>query len=296
MRRREYAGSMNAGHPVVRLVTAAHLPDLLPDDQELLHALRRRGVETAVDVWDDPDVDWAAAPLTVVRSVHDYHLRRDDFIAWIDRIEPLTRVVNPPEIIRWNSHKSYLRRLADSGIATVPTAWARQGEPVDLGELMAARSWPEAIVKPAVSASAHATLKVGAANLAAGNAHLAELLRSVDALVQPYLYEFETKGETSVIWLGGEQTHSVRRPPGIHIPHGAMMGVPLEPPQAELDFARTVYEWIAPEPLYARVDVLDSPAYGLCLLELELVEPALYLGHDTAFADTFAAAVCRLLE
>jgi hypothetical protein len=286
---------MNTPQPVVRLVTAAHLPDLLPDDQELLHALRRRGVETAVDVWDDPAVDWATAPLTVVRSVHDYHLRRDDFIAWIDRIEAVTRVCNPPEIIRWNSHKSYLRRLAESGIATVPTAWARQGEPVDLGELMAARSWSEVIVKPAVSASAHATLKVGGANLAAGRAHLTELLRSVDALVQPYLYEFETKGETSVIWLGGEQTHSVRRPPGIHIPYGAMMGTPMDAPQHELDFARTVYEWIAPEPLYARVDVLDTRDHGLCLLELELVEPALYLGHSTAFADTFAAAVCKLL-
>ncbi len=286
---------MDERQPLVRLVTAAHLPDLLPDDQELLHALRRRGVATAVDVWDDPAVDWASAPLTVVRSVHDYHLRRDAFIAWIDRIEPLTRVFNQPEIIRWNSHKSYLRRFAESGIAIAPTAWARRGEPADLGELMAARAWPEVIVKPAVSASAHGTLKVGPANLAAGRAHLTALLRSVDALVQPYLYEFESKGETSVIWLGGEQTHSVRRPPGIHIPHGAMLGRPFDPPQAELDFARTVYERIAPEPLYARIDVLDTRAYGLCLLELELVEPALYLGHSRAVADAFAAAVCRLL-
>jgi hypothetical protein len=286
---------MNERQPVVRLVTAAHLPELLPDDQELLHALRRRGVATEIAVWDDPAVDWAAAPLTVVRSVHDYHLRRPDFIAWIDRIEALTRVCNAPETIRWNSHKSYLRRIAQDGIATVPTAWARQGESVDLGELMAARSWSEVIVKPAVSASAHATLKVGRADLAAGRAHLTDLLRAGDALVQPYLYEFETKGETSVIWLGGAQTHSVRRPAGIHIPHGAMLGRPLDPPPAELDFARTVYEWIAPEPLYARIDVLDTRDYGLCLLELELVEPALYLGHSSAIADTFATAVCRLL-
>lgn len=282
--------------PSVRLVTAAHLPDLLPDDRELLHALRRRGIDTAVGVWDDPAVDWASAPLTVVRSVHDYHLRRDAFIAWVDRIEPLTRVFNQPEIIRWNSHKSYLRRFAERGIATVPTAWVRQGEPADLGELMAARAWSEAIVKPAVSASAHATLKVGSANLAAGRAHLAELLRAGDALVQPYLYEFESKGETSVIWLAGAQTHSVRRPPGIHVPHGAMLGRPLNPPRAELDFARTVYERIAPEPLYARVDVLDTRDYGLCLLELELIEPALYFGPSPGFADTLAAAIEGLLE
>jgi hypothetical protein len=86
--------------PAVRLVTCAHLPDLAPDDQELLHALRRKDVVTEVAVWDDPGVDWSAAPVTVVRSVFDYHLRHDEFIAWLDAVEPQTLVQNPPEIIR----------------------------------------------------------------------------------------------------------------------------------------------------------------------------------------------------
>jgi hypothetical protein len=283
--------------PSVRLVTAPHLPDLVPDDRELLYALRRRGLATEVAVWDDPALDWAAAPVTVVRSVFDYHLRRDAFIAWVDRVEPLTRLYNAPRTIRWNSHKSYLRRLAESGVATVPTAWAHRGERVDLGALMAARGWPEVVVKPAVSASAHGTLKVGAANLAAGGAHLAALLRASDVLVQPYLYEFESVGETSLIWLGGEQTHSVRRPSGLHSPHSEdHLGEPYQPRPAELAFARSVYERVAPEPLYARVDVLDTRAHGLVLLELELVEPALYLLHSRAAADTLAAAVHGLVN
>ncbi len=283
--------------PSVRLVTAAHVPDLAPDDRELLYALRRRGVATEIAVWDDSALDWAAAPVTVVRSVFDYHLRRDEFVAWVDRVEPLTRLYNAPGTIRWNSHKSYLRRLAASGIATVPTAWAQQGEQVDLGALMAVRAWPEVVVKPAVSASAHGTLKVGAANLAEGRAHLAELLRSTDVLVQPYLYEFETVGETSLIWLGGEQTHSVRRPSGLHSPHSVEhLGELYRPRPAELAFARAVYAWVAPEPLYARVDVLDTRAHGLLLLELELVEPALYLLLSTAAADRLAAATHGLVN
>ena len=283
--------------PAVRLVTAAHLPDLAPDDQELLHALRRRGVTTEVAVWDDPAVDWAAAPVTVVRSVFDYHLRRDEFVAWVDRVEPLTQLFNPPEIIRWNSHKSYLLRLAESGIPTIPTEYAYQGRPLDLGAVMAARNWPEVVVKPAVAASAHGALKVTAADVPAGQAHLDALLRSVDALVQPYLYDFETTGETSVIWLGGKQTHSVRRPSGMHSTlEVAHVGAPLDPLPAEVDFARTAYEWIAPEPLYARIDVLNTRDHGLLLLELELVEPALYLRHSAAIADTFAAAVQSLAE
>ena len=282
--------------PAVRLVTAAHLPELALDDRALLHALRRRGIATGVAVWDDPAVDWAAAPVTVVRSVFDYHLRREAFIAWVDRVEPLTRLCNAPATIRWNSHKSYLRGLAESGVATVPTAWARQGHPFDLGAVMAARGWSAAIVKPAVSASAHGTMQVGPTGLGEGQIHLDGLLRSTDALVQPYLAEFERKGETSVIWLGGVQTHSVLRPAGLHAPPEAMRGRPVDPPPAELAFARTVYDRIRPEPLYARIDLLDTRDYGLCLLELELIEPALYLSQSAAIADTLAAAIERLLN
>src|SRR4051812_41184680 len=100
--------------PLVRLVTCSSLPDLVVDDQELLHELRRREVPVEVAVWDDPDVDWSAAPVTVIRSVFDYHLRRNEFLGWLDRVEPLTAVHNSPEIIRWNSHKSYLKKVAES--------------------------------------------------------------------------------------------------------------------------------------------------------------------------------------
>ncbi|WP_441245524.1 ATP-grasp domain-containing protein [Kitasatospora sp. McL0602] len=283
--------------PSVRLVTAAHLPELAPDDQELLHALGRLGVATEVVVWDDPAVDWSLAPVTVIRSVFDYHLRHPEFMAWLDRIEPLTSVQNAAEIIRWNSHKSYLTRVAEAGFPIIPTEWVRQGETGDLAAILGGRGWETGVVKPAVSASAHETLMVEKADLAEGQAHLDRLAAQGDVLVQPYLHDFTTVGETSVIWLGGEQTHSVRRPSGMHTSlEVAHVGAPLAPSREELDFARAVYDWITPAPLYARVDILNTADHGLLLLELELVEPALYLRHSTSIADRFAKAVERLLH
>lgn len=278
----------------VHLVTAAHLPDLAPDDQELLRALERLGVRTEVVVWDDMAVDWSAAPVTVVRSVFDYHLRREEFISWVNRVEPLTSLYNPPDIVRWNSHKSYLRRLSEEGLPTIPTEWAARGSNVDLAAVLAARSWPEAVVKPAVSASAHGTVKVAVGNLDEAQEHLDNLTRHGDALIQPYLYEFEARGETSVIWLDGEQTHCVRRPSGMHTSlKVAHVGAPLDPSVDELRLAERAYEWIEPAPLYARIDLLNTRDYGPLVLELELVEPALYLRHSVALADRFAAAVLR---
>ncbi|WP_051772452.1 ATP-grasp domain-containing protein [Saccharothrix sp. NRRL B-16314] len=283
--------------PSVRLVTAAHLPDLAPDDQELLHALRRAGVETDVAVWDDPAVDWSEAAVTVIRSVFDYHLRSDEFLAWVDRVEPLTSLQNSPEIIRWNSHKSYLKAVSEAGFPIIPTEWVERGKSVDLPSVLAARGWPEAVVKPAISASAHGALKVSADNHDEAQAHLDGLVDKVDALVQPYLYDFETTGESSVIWLGGEQTHAVRRPSGMHTSlEVAHVGAPLQPAAEEVALATAVYDWITPKPLYARIDLLNTKDHGLLVLELELVEPALYLRHSTAIADKFAAGVQRLLS
>lgn len=282
--------------PWVRLVTCAHLPNLAVDDQELLHELQRQGVPTEVAVWDDPAVDWSAAPVTVVRSVFDYHLRRQEFLEWLDHAETQTLIKNPPEVIRWNSHKFYLRQVQADGFPVIDTEWLTQNEPADIKEIMIRRAWPEIVVKPAVSASAHGALKVTADNLDDGQAHTDGLLNDGDALVQPYLYEFETIGETSVIWLCGAQTHCVRRPSGLHSTlEQAHVGAPLKPSAEERELAQAVYASIQSTLLYARIDLINTREYGLLLLELELLEPALYLRHSREIVERFASTILGLV-
>jgi hypothetical protein len=116
-------------------------------------------------------------------------------------------------------------------------------------------------------------------------------------MVQPYLEEIELEGETSIIWLAGRRTHAARRPSGLHSTiDQAREGSPLVPQPEEVALATRVYDTVQPPPLYARVDMVDSADAGLLLLELELIEPALYLRHSPAPVSIFADGIVRLLE
>jgi hypothetical protein len=282
---------------LVRLVTSAGFPDLAVEDQELLVELRSRGIRTEAAVWDDPSVDWAEAGLCVLRSVYDYHLRRDEFLAWVDVASTRTVLRNDAETIRWNSHKSYLTELEQAGLPVIETVWLDPAGSVDLGVLCKERGWSDAVVKPAVSASAHETLMFSARDPEAAQRHAERLLDQGDVMVQPYLHEIERTGETSVIWLGGRRTHAARRPSGLHSTiEEARAGTPVVPTREEVELATRVYEIVEPTPLYARVDIVETESRGLLLLELELVEPALYLRHSPAAVSVFADGIVRLLE
>jgi glutathione synthase/RimK-type ligase-like ATP-grasp enzyme len=282
---------------MVRLVTSSDFADLAVDDRELLFELQSRDIPTEAAVWDDPDVDWAESSVCVLRSVYDYHLRRDEFLAWADLVSSQSVLRNSIETVRWNSHKSYLAELDAAGLPVIETEWFLAGDPVDIETVCKQRQWTEAIVKPAVSASAHETLRFSTADPEGAQRHAERLLGEGDVMVQPYLEEIEHEGETSIIWLAGRRTHAARRPSGLHSTiEEARQGTPLVPRQEEVALATKVYEAIQPPPLYARVDMVDSAAAGLLLLELELIEPALYLRHSPAAVSIFADGIVRLLE
>src|SRR4030095_12046640 len=101
----------------VALVTCPELPQMDADTQWLLAALKKKSVHITPAVWDDPNVDWAAFDLAVVRSCWDYASRRDEFLAWAERVAHL---VNPAPVLTWNTNKQYLSDLADSGIPIIP--------------------------------------------------------------------------------------------------------------------------------------------------------------------------------
>ena len=135
----------------VALVTAAvaraHDADLGPTER----ALRALGLSTAVVDWDDPEVDWSAFGLALVRSPWDYTQRLDEYLAWIDRAGAATRVVNEPAVLRWCSDKHYLAELTERGAPVIPTTFVHPGDAIVLPEA------PEFVVKPAVSAGSRDT-------------------------------------------------------------------------------------------------------------------------------------------
>jgi hypothetical protein len=263
--------------------------------------LEALGVEVAIESWDGP-ADWAAFDRVVIRSTWDYTWRRDEFIAWAHAAGD--RLRNSPELIEWNSDKRYLGDLAAAGLEVVPTAFAGPGDPAPLLE-------GEVVVKPAVSAGARDTGRFGQGAHDEARA-LVERIQAGGgtAMVQPYLPAADTTGETAVVFIAGAVSHVLHkkavlapdevaplRPGGIEAaeamfdPDLVTAGVASD---AQLETARSVMEHVGSRfgtPLYARVDMLAGPAGEPVLLELEAVEPNLYLETAPAAAGRLAEAI-----
>jgi glutathione synthase/RimK-type ligase-like ATP-grasp enzyme len=283
--------------PVV-LATSAALPGLHHDDEPLLDALSAAGVPWRVLAWDDPSVDWAAAALVVIRSTWDYVPRRAEFVAWARRVGSVTTLWNPAEVVAWNTDKRYLRRLAGAGVDIVPTRWLDRGDRAALPALLEEAGWSEAVVKPAVSAGAIGTVRCTRSEAAALQDHLDGLLETGDVMVQPYVAGVETEGEISVVWIDGALTHAMRKLPlegdfRVQEEFGGRYA------RTELDdglraAAQAVIDLMDPACRYARVDLVPGPQGQRWLIEIELVEPQLFLRHEPSAATRLADAIATV--
>lgn len=266
--------------PRVALATYNKLPELSPDDQLFRGALKERGVEALPAVWDDPAVDWCSFDAIIVRSCWDYHLRHDAFMRWIDaRASEDVVVWNPPALLRWNSDKQYLRELEARGVPVVTTQWVEQGAATSLADIAASTGWREVVVKPAISASAHATWR---ASLPPSHEDAARFEREVverTVLVQPLIEEVARDGELSLVFLGETFSHAVVKRPrsgDFRVQHEHGGSADLVDVSAEVIAQAANALAAAPAPtLYARVDgCLVNDAFEL--MELELLEPSLF--------------------
>lgn len=290
----------------IALVTCSALPDLDPDELLLKSGLEAEGFDVASCVWSDDSVDWAAYDLVVVRSPWDYTERHDEFIAWAKRVEALTTLLNPADIIEWNSDKRYLRDLLGAGVPVVPTVFL---EPDGLTEWEPPAGFAEYVIKPAVSAGSRDTMRyVASESMDAPRAHAQRLLdENRVVMIQPYLEAVDTVGETALIFMGGEFSHSIRKGPMLaaNIEGERVEGLyvvetidPRIPTEAEHEAARQVLATIpggADRVLYARVDLIPGRDGEPLLLELELTEPSLFFAkHESAAANMVRAITARL--
>ena len=244
----------------VALATSEQWPQLSQDDAGLASALRDTGVDARPVVWSDASVDWRAFDAVIVRSCWDYHLRPDAFAEWIDALP--VPLFNPPRVIRWNMHKSYLLDLASKGIRIPRTEIAR-----------------DVIVKPAISASAH-------------NTHL---MRG-EVIVQEFVEEIVSDGEWSIVFFDRRFSHAVKKVPkqGDFRVQEELGGsvLTLAPPAHVVAEAARIISEVEGELLYARVDVVDR-SKGVTLMELELVEPVLFLKSAPDLTRRFAEAIAN---
>jgi hypothetical protein len=282
------------------LATCSDYPHLVEDDTPLLlEGLRRQGVAAEAVVWDDPTVDWSAFSAAIVRSTWDYSYRREEFLAWVDRVSTSTQLWNPPDVVRWNSHKRYLKELADLGIPSIPTAWLDRGDAVDLPLLMEQQGWDEVVIKPTVNAGARETLRVNRTQVATGQAHLDRLLPQREMAVQPFLPSILTEGELSLVFLAGEFSHAICKRPAprdyrIQKKFGGSKVV-VTPTAAACRVAEQTLAAIAHPLLYSRVDLVRD-RHRWCVIELEAIEPSLYLLQVPNQLETAIAALLGFMQ
>ncbi|WP_084128544.1 RimK family alpha-L-glutamate ligase [Demequina sp. NBRC 110055] len=275
----------------IAIVTTVDLEVPDADEQLLLPHLP----EAELVAWDDPAVDWSAYDVAILRSTWNYTERLEEFRTWAGKASAVTRLVNPLETLVWNTDKRYLDDLAERGIPVVPTLFVAPGD-----EVVADAVAGSVVVKPSVGAgSAGAGLFHD--DPAAALAHVASLHSDGRiAMVQPYLSQVDTHGETALIYLGGRFSHAARKAAILSRGMSWSTGLyadekitPCKPTDAERTLADRVVATLPAGLAYARVDLLPTDD-GPVLLELELTEPSLFLGMDPE-APARAAAVFRAL-
>jgi O-ureido-D-serine cyclo-ligase len=269
--------------------------DLAP----LRAALAALGIPSEIAFWDDGSVDWAAFDLVVVRSPWDYFRRRGAFLGWAERTAAVTRLMNPVDVLRWNTDKRYLAELEAAGLPITPTTFVEPGARLDAVDLPAG----DIVVKPSVSAGSNDTERHPAGERESALAHVRRLVDAGrTAMVQPYMRAVDDAGETALLFFGSAFSHAIRKGPILR--DGAVEMVeglyatedisPREPTAGERALAERALD-AAPGGrsglLYARVDLVPDADGNPRILEVEMTEPSVFLASARGAAERFAAAI-----
>jgi O-ureido-D-serine cyclo-ligase len=284
-----------------------------PDWPLLRQALADTGVAASTRVWTDPDVPWHEFDLVVANGAWDNIHRPAEFLAWVATVAETTPMVNSPDVLRWNLDKRYLAALSDAGVATVPTTWLtpdpaldprEPGEPGEPG-LGLPPGTSEFVVKPTISGGGFETARYRAGDAQAAQAAQAaraHIQRLLDAgrtvMIQPYQAAVDAQGEAGLIFLGGRYSHAIGKGPLLRVAAGPQSRLweheeigALTPTEAQLESAHLALaaaEHLVGPTTYARVDLVSTADGTPAVLELELLDPALFFETLPSAATRFA--------
>ncbi|MGC5616008.1 ATP-grasp domain-containing protein [Georgenia sp. Z1491] len=295
--------------PVVTLATWSGAPELSDDERELPAALRARGIDVRVRVWDDPTVDWSEAGLVVVRGVRDYAQKLDQFLTWT---KSLHRVLNHPDVMEWNTDKHYLLELEKRGMPIIPTQWLEPD--VGYSKHQIHTRMPadgDFVVKPAVSSGGRGTGRYTSTDAASRQEAILHVDRQLrkgrTVMVQRYLDQIDREGEISLIYFNGLSEHMVVKEPMLHPSFRSVDDVheevasSREASEEEWRWGerirRAIHGYIKDrlgrdeQLLYCRVDLVRDGKGGFYVMEISLIDGSLYLGAVDDGLEAFADAI-----
>ena len=266
------------------------------ESRDLLAFLSGKGVDVTAVFWNNPGVQWKEYDVVIIKAPWDYHENLTDFINWLDMLADLNiKVLNPVEVVKWNSNKRYLLEIADKCLTVIQSAYLEKGASFD-ARYFDQFNTDKLVIKPCVSAGAKNTIILEKANVEARKDEVNALLAEEDFLVQPFIPEIR-EGEWSFLFFNGSYSHSVLKTPKqgdfrVQHYHGGSISFPAPEPL----FIAQASEYLKAAPaqtLYARVDgVIKDGAFQL--MELEMIEPYLYLDGDNQRFENYYNALVAL--
>lgn len=269
-----------------------YVSNIFEEDRLLTEALNSLGFSVHRTNWDDPEMDWSTTRFAVFRTTWDYFERFAEFQLWMESAQQMTEFVNPFETILWNLDKHYLQDLDQKGIAIPPTIFIEPGDNRSLKEIALTSGWNECIVKPSVSGAARHTYRFLPNHTEHLESIFSDLIRSESMLLQPYLDSITEKGEVSLVLFGGKYSHAVlkKAKPGDFRVQDDFGGTlhPFEPSEEMITLAEEAVQSVEPTPVYARADLVWNLNETVCISELELIEPELWMRRLPESAVAFA--------
>lgn len=277
-----------------------YVKNVVVEDALLLNALEKCGMRSARFSWSDKEVNWSKVRSVIFSTTWDYFDRYDEFKKWFEHLKSKVVMYNDPRILEWNQDKIYLSELKNKGIEIPETIFIKKGDSAKLIGHAQKLSTEEFVLKPNVSGAARHTYRLNRSTCDSFETNYRKLIEQEDFMIQAFQFNILTKGEISLVLIGGEFTHSVlKRGKGddfrVQDDFGGTVDV-YTPNLSEIDFAKICYDALDVKPMYCRVDLIWNNNGELALSELEMIEPELWFRNEPEAAMKLAKLVAQDLS
>ncbi|MFV8389680.1 ATP-grasp domain-containing protein [Flavobacterium sp. LB1P71] len=282
----------------IAILTCEKLPDLTPEDQKIIPALAKHNMQAKAVIWSDKTINWNDFDYLIFRNTWDYFEKETEFNLWLSQIEKSgIKTLNPIEVIKQNIHKFYLREMEKQGIKILPTVFIDKTDNLNLAERIPPH-WKKAVIKPAFSAGSYLTEVFELSDIPKINEQYKTIASEKELLLQEFMPQIQTLGETSFIFFNKKFSHCVNKKPvegdfRVQSQFGGKYHL-VQPSQELIKKAQKIVHTFQDNLLYARVDgiVIDDDLY---LMEMECIEPDLYFNLSDYSLDRFVAAIVELI-
>lgn len=284
----------------VAYLTMADMADYVTDFHLSFEPMLKLGWHVDTVAWRSP-ADWDDYDAVYICTPWDYPEHLSQFLEVLGAIDSSRALlINDFALVRWTLEKTYLRDIERRGGAIVPTAWYDGFESANARKFFAYHQTNKVVIKPTVGANAKDTFLLTDPLDEDRLQMLQQAYAGRAFLVQPFIETIKTEGENSLFFFSGEYSHAIQKIPKagdfrVQEEHGADIRA-IEPPNALLDIAGALFHSLRPLPTYGRGDWVRDAEGRYLLMELELIEPSLYLRTDSGAAARFALALDKRFQ